>query len=151
MISVRPFLVSTPNQQSPLPTVTKAASVSADTQPDLEATYAVTTGENAPARFPKVFIIPATDPEYRLPRSMHAAQNVTEANMLHPAAAAKKKMAVTLLGACAPDHISTADENIPSQTAIRCPQGLSKTRTAKSENRPPSGDATAIAIYGAAP
>src|SRR5262249_8495865 len=109
------------------------------------------TGENAPARFPNVFIVPATDPEYRLPRSIHAAQNVTAANMLQPAAAANRKMAVTLLCACAPDHISAADENIPSQTASRCPQGLSKTRTAKAENRPPSGDATAIAIYGAAP
>ena len=43
--------------------------------------------------------LPATDPEHCCPRSMHAAQKVTEANMLQPAAAARSRMAVTLFGA----------------------------------------------------
>src|SRR5216684_7035672 len=108
-------------------------------------------GESHPPRFPNVFISPATEPEYSWPMSMHAAQNVTEANMLSPAAAARSRMAVTLLEAWAPSHSKIAEENIPTQTARRCPRRRPNLRTAKSENNPPRGEAIAMARYGVAP
>src|SRR6266567_4159644 len=82
---------------------------------------------------------------------MHAAQKVTEANMLNPAAAASRRMAVTLFPACAPSQSRLAEENIPAQTARRRPKRLPNLHTAKSENWPPSGAANAIAKYGVAP
>ena len=57
------FLVSTPNQHNPLPTVTMAAKVRAEVQPNFAATLAVTMGESHPPRLPNVFINPATEPE----------------------------------------------------------------------------------------
>src|SRR2546430_42688 len=108
-------------------------------------------GESHPPRFPKVFISPATEPENSWPRSMLAAQNVTEANMLNPAAAASSRMAVILFEAWAPSHSKIAEENIPTHTASRCPRHRPNLRTAKSENNPPKGEAIAMARYGVAP
>src|SRR5229473_435240 len=97
-------------------------------------------GESHPPKFPNMFISPATEPEYSPPRSIHAAQNVTEANMLNPAAAARSRIAVILFDAWAPSQSKTAEQNMPTHTATLCPRDCPNLRTAKSAKSPPRGD-----------
>ena len=61
------------------PVGTLSVKRSADGQPNLEATYAVMIGENAPARLPNVFHQSGHGTGILRPRLMQAAQNVTEA------------------------------------------------------------------------
>src|SRR5689334_23187638 len=105
------------SHDSPLANVTTDATVNAAVQPRLLATYAVTIGDNHPPRFPNVFISPPSEPENRSLRSMQAAQNEAEANMLKPAAAASSSIAIILFLAWPPASRNAAEQNIPVHTA----------------------------------
>jgi hypothetical protein len=59
------------NQAKPLVTVTNAAKSKAVPQPSLVAIRAVTTGEAAPPRLPKVAMIPEIEPDHFVDMSVH--------------------------------------------------------------------------------
>src|SRR5258705_2372842 len=82
---------------------------------------------------------------------MQGAHQLGAAKLLKPAAPANRRIAPVLLTVRLPNHSSNAERVIPIHTVLWRPRRVPKCSTARSDNQPPIGDISVMAMKGVVP